>query len=109
MGLNDEKAHKSLKNVHWQTIVSLCQPCEFRYFDHIFTTETANFDAEKYIKEIGHDEIGKFPNAYGKDTTIGINRGPVQQTVDVDQHFEDIQNYYRENVPRDLLFELREG
>ena len=58
-------AHESLQDLHWWRIHKRCHLCEhIDLYDAVVNTETAAGDGSQFLKIVGKEWIGKFPEAY---------------------------------------------
>ena len=70
------------------------------------TTETSSENGDDFLKMIGYENVGEFPNAYAGKSGNGF--GDVEQSEDVEKRFREIQEYYKKFVSKELLDRLYE-
>ena len=101
--VSSEQAHSDYENEHWKLISKTCRVCELNVYDTIVQTEHSNADASAFLKSIGKEYIGSFPSSMHHHGKVAvINQAAVTPTENVHQHFIDVQNFWKQNIPSEL-------
>ena len=104
-----DQAHFSPKyqDVHWWRIYRRCSVCELiGNYDYIFKTETSNEDSKIFLDSLGLNWIGEISGPYTKNNSRGKSRGFIKQTSDIKKHNEQIKQYYRNEVDKEIVMNV---
>ena len=100
--VSSEQAHHSdYINEHWKTVHRTCRVCELKIYDLVVQAENSSSDAIELLEILDKEFIGAFPSHkfYHQKSS---NSDIIDPKKDPEQHFMEIQRFWRENIPREL-------
>jgi len=90
-------------DVHWETVVRTCRPCDYDGYNVVIHTNTAKEDCTKFAKFLGKSDVVEMKERYSQNLSVNTT------TFDADAYVRGQQRYFRENVPRQVTKDIYDG
>lgn len=94
------------RNFHWLPIQAACDYCNLKY-DFIINQEDASRQSELFLKNQNLQQYGPLGGSY--TDLRGKSGGSISQSLTIGQRFAEIQKYYREKIPKELVLGVYEN
>lgn len=90
-------------DVHWESVVISCRPCDYDGYDIVMHTSTVKQDSDEFAKFLGESDIAEMKDRYEQNLSVKTS------TSDAEAYIKGQQEYYKQNVPKDVTMALYYG
>ena len=90
-------------DVHWESVVRTCRPCDYDGYNVVIHTNTAEKDCTEFAKFLGKSDVAEMKQRYNQNLSVNTS------TFDAAAYVRGQQKYWRENVPKEVTMALYEG